>query len=96
MANDLLHTVEGVAPVVQVPIGGGRPRLFDEHVVVVKMNAAALAWGDNSVSSCRSYSPAKVLVLVRARFLWPCPYLERAQGVLDGVSRGPVGPPGTP
>ena len=41
----------------------------------------------------------KVLALVRARFLWHFPYLERSQAVLDGVSRGyegPPGPPGTP
>ena len=36
----------------------------------------------------------KVLALVRERFLWHFPYLERIQGVLDGVPRGPVGPPG--
>jgi hypothetical protein len=35
-----------------------------------------------------------VLALVRARFLWQFPYLERSQGVLDGVPRGPAGPPG--
>jgi len=29
-----------------------------------------------------------------ARFLWHLPYLERVEGVLDGVQRGPVGPPG--
>ena len=28
-----------------------------------------------------------------ARFLWHLPYLERVEGVLDGVQRGPVGPP---
>ena len=31
---------------------------------------------------------------MRARFLWHLSYLERVQGVLDGVPRGPVGPPG--
>jgi hypothetical protein len=36
----------------------------------------------------------KVRALVRARFLWHFPYLERIQGVLDGVPRGLVGPPG--
>ena len=36
----------------------------------------------------------KVLALVRARFLWRFPYLERTRGVFDGVRRGPVGPPG--
>jgi hypothetical protein len=35
-----------------------------------------------------------VLALVRAQFLWHCPYLERVQWVLDGAPRGPVGPPG--
>jgi hypothetical protein len=34
----------------------------------------------------------KVLVLVRVHFLWHFPPLERVQGVLDGVPRGPVGP----
>jgi hypothetical protein len=38
----------------------------------------------------------KVLSLVRVRFLWRVPYLERVQGVLDGVHTGPVGPPGPP
>ena len=67
---------------------------------VLKMSASILAWGDNSVSSCRSYSltvEPKVLALVQECFLWRVPYLERVQaGVLDGVRRGPVGPPGTP
>jgi hypothetical protein len=36
----------------------------------------------------------KVLSLVRARFLWRLSYIKRVQGVLDGVHRGPVGPPG--
>jgi hypothetical protein len=34
----------------------------------------------------------KVLALVRERFPWHSPYLERIQGVLDGVRKGPVGP----
>jgi hypothetical protein len=38
----------------------------------------------------------KALAQVQERFLWRFPYLERVQGVLDGVPRGPVGPPGTP
>jgi hypothetical protein len=38
----------------------------------------------------------KVLALVRARFLWHFLYLERAQGVLEMVPGGTVGPPGTP
>ena len=53
-----------------------------------------ITWGDNAVSSCRLTVQPKVLELVRARFLWRCLYLERVQGVLDGVPRGPVGPPG--
>ena len=36
----------------------------------------------------------KVLALVWVRSLWNFPYLEGTQGVLDGVPRGPVGPPG--
>jgi hypothetical protein len=36
----------------------------------------------------------KVPALVYERFQWQFPYLERAQGVLDGVRRGLVGPPG--
>jgi hypothetical protein len=36
----------------------------------------------------------KVLALVRERFLWRCLYLERIEGLLGGVRRGPVGPPG--
>ena len=31
---------------------------------------------------------------MRARFLQHFPYMERIQGVLDGVRRGLVGPPG--
>jgi hypothetical protein len=54
-------------------------------------------WGDDSVSSCRSYSPAKlgprgasaVGAFPMARSL-----SGDAQGVLDGARRGPVGPPG--
>ena len=34
------------------------------------------------------------LNLVQRRFIWCVPYLERVQGALDGVRRGPVGPPG--
>ena len=33
-------------------------------------------------------------MLVQEHFLWHFPYLEGIQGVLDGVSRSPVGPPG--
>ena len=36
---------------------------------------------------------AKVLALARAHFLWRVPYLEGVQGVIDGVPRGPPGPP---
>jgi hypothetical protein len=36
----------------------------------------------------------QVPALARPRFLWHFPYRERNQGVLDGVPRGPVGPPG--
>ena len=36
------------------------------------------------------------LNLLRARFLWRFPYLERVQEVLDRVHRGHVGPPGPP
>jgi hypothetical protein len=36
----------------------------------------------------------KALAQVRARFLYHVPYLERVQGVLDGVRRGLVGPLG--
>jgi hypothetical protein len=35
-------------------------------------------------------------MLVRARFVWRFPYLERAQGVLEAVPRGSGGAPGTP
>ena len=34
----------------------------------------------------------QVLALVRARFLWHILNLERAQEILDGVKKGPVGP----
>jgi hypothetical protein len=50
-----------------------------------------------SVSSRRSYSRAKgpvLLSLVPGCFLWHSPYLERTQGVQDGVRRGPAGLPG--
>ena len=58
--------------------------------------SAATSWGDNSVSSCMAYRP-KVLALVQERYLWRFPYLERIQGVLDGVpTTGPVGPPADP
>jgi hypothetical protein len=33
---------------------------------------------------------------VRAHFLWRVPYLERAQGVLDGARRGSCGTPRGP
>ena len=54
-------------------------------------------WGDHSVSSCRSCSRAKgpgTTAVVQERFLWRFLYLERIPGVLDGMRRGPVGPPG--
>jgi hypothetical protein len=38
----------------------------------------------------------RVLALVYERFLWQLPYMERSQGVLGGVRRGAVGPPGPP
>jgi hypothetical protein len=38
----------------------------------------------------------KVLALVRVRFLWHFPDVERAQGPRKGVLRGPVGPPAPP
>jgi hypothetical protein len=54
-----------------------------------------VAWGGASVSSGRSHTvQPKVMALVRARFLWHFPYLERVGGVLDGVKRGPTGPLG--
>ena len=34
---------------------------------------------------------SKVLALVRARFLWRFPYMERVQGVLDGCQGDPLG-----
>ena len=36
----------------------------------------------------------KVLALARSSFLWCVSYLESIRGVLDGVRRGHVGPPG--
>jgi hypothetical protein len=76
--------VQPLARVLHAP-GGGREAEVEQP----------RAWGDNSVSSCRSYSRAKVpgAALVRARFLWHFPYLERIQEGLDGVPRGPAGPP---
>ena len=45
--------------------------------------------------SCRSYGRAEGPgTSAGVRFLRHAPYLERIQGVLDGVPRGPVGPPG--
>jgi hypothetical protein len=62
--------------------------------------ACRRTWGGNSVSSLAAAGfavEAKVPALVvRARCLRHPPDLERAQGVLDGVQRGPVGPPGPP
>jgi hypothetical protein len=51
-------------------------------------------WGDNSVSSLTVKPKVLALALARAHFLRRVFYLQRIQGVLDGVSRGPVGPPG--
>jgi hypothetical protein len=47
---------------------------------------------ENSKHIVRLTVEPKVLTLVRARFLWPFPYLERMQGALGWVPRGPVGP----
>jgi hypothetical protein len=59
------------------------------------------AWGDNPVSSRRSYSRAKGPGIECERL--SCPPVAHypiwrgpKPGVLDGVRRGPVGPPGTP
>ena len=61
-----------------------------------RQDSRSSTWGDNSVSSCRSYRAAKinVLALGRARFLWRFHYPERIQGILDGVPRDHVRPPG--
>ena len=56
-----------------------------------------LTWGAKHSVRCAAVGLAaepKVLALVQGHFLWHFPYLERIQGVLDGVPRGPVGPPG--
>jgi hypothetical protein len=58
-----------------------------------KMGPERLGWITQSAAVGLTVEP-KVLALVRARFLWNVPYLERIQGVLDGVRRGPVGLPG--
>ena len=50
------------------------------------------AWGDNPVSSCRSYSRAKGPGTRAGAFPVAFPYLERVQGVLDK----PRGTPRTP
>ena len=50
------------------------------------------AWGDNPVSSCRSYSRAKDPGTRAGAFPVAFPYLERVQGVLNGMPRGPAGP----
>ena len=50
---------------------------------------------NNSVSSCWAYIiivEPKVLALVRERFQWRFPSLEKIQGVLDAVPRGPWDP----
>ena len=66
---------------------------------VRRRSACCWAWGDNSVSSRSSIAAEtklKVLALahiVRARFVRHLPYLERGQGVLDGVRRGQPGAP---
>ena len=48
------------------------------------------AWGDNAVSSCRSHSRATGPGTSAGAFSMA----RCIQGVLDGVPRGPVGPPG--
>jgi hypothetical protein len=55
-----------------------------------------LAWGDNPVSSCRSYSRAKGPGASAGAFPKSLSYLERVQGVLEEVPRGPGGPPWPP
>ena len=56
-------------------------------------SAVRTCQGDNSVSSSYVLEP-KVLALVRERFRWHFPYLERIEGVLEEVPRGHTGPPG--
>ena len=59
---------------------------------------AVRAWGDKSYARSEQLQvlqpSERSWALVWARSPWHFPYLERAQGVLDGVRRGPVGPPG--
>ena len=50
------------------------------------------AWGDNPVSSCRSYSRAKGLVLGRARFLWHFPIWRGSKGFSTGCQGVPQDP----
>jgi hypothetical protein len=73
---------------VQVPCALSTPPLRQSEM---QASPLVCTWGGSSVSSCSSCS-GKVLALVQARFLWHFPYLERIQGVLDGVRRAP----GTP
>ena len=56
-----------------------------EHRHLAERQRAPLAWGDNSLSMLQpaglTVQPKiMALVLVRARFLWRRPYLERVQG----------------
>jgi hypothetical protein len=53
-----------------------------------------IAWCDNAVSSCRSCSRAKGPGTSVGAFPTTLSLPEGIQAVLDGVRRGPVGPPG--
>jgi hypothetical protein len=54
----------------------------------------SVTWDDNSVSSCRSYSRAKGPGTSAGVFPMALSLSRGVPGVLGGVRRGPVGPPG--
>ena len=71
-------------------------RLYGGAMEVLKMPPSLLPGVITQRAAVGLIVEPKVQARVQERSRWHFPYLERTQGVLDGVRRGAVGPPRGP